>query len=331
MKRLIGGNLYFSHMILARYKSKQYLVFGLKISLLAITFSYLYSKLFTNESLSLEEFTTNLRNVGSFSATSVLIFLILSAANWIFEILKWQTLVSTMEKISFNTALKQTLAALTISLATPNRIGDYGAKAYFYSKEKRRKILLFNFYSNAIQMLCTLVFGSFGLIYFSMLFKNQYLLEIFGVILISSIGFFAIVYFLKDKNLIIKDFTIQNIIDYFKKLPKTAKYRSILFSLLRYLIFSSMFYAMLKFFGAQIDLAKAFPLIFAMYLLVSIVPMLFFFDVVVRGGVAVWLFSYLQVPELIVLCTVLAMWILNFVIPSIIGGFFVLTYKSKEE
>lgn len=318
-------------MIIARHKSKQYLVFGLKISVLAITFSYLYFKLFTNETLSLAEFTTNLRNVGSFSTTSVLLFLTLSGANWIFEILKWQTLVSTMEKISFNMALKQTLTALTVSLATPNRIGDYGAKAFFYPKEKRRKILLFNFYSNGIQMLFTLLFGSFGLIYFSMLFKNQYLLEILGVLIISFFGIFFIVYFIKDKNLIIKDFTIQNTIDHFKKLPKSTKYRSFLFSLLRYLIFSSMFYAMLKFFGAQIDVANAFPMIFAMYLLVSIVPMLFFFDVVVRGGVAVWLFSYLQVPELIVLSTVLAMWILNFVIPSIIGGFFVLTYNAQEE
>lgn len=170
--------------------------------MLAITFSYLYFKLFTNETLSLAEFTTNLVNVRSLSATSVLLFLILSAANWIFEILKWQTLVSSVKKINFNTALKPTLGALTVSSATPNHIGDYGAKAYFYPKEKRWKFL---------------------------------------------------------------------------------------------------------------------------------VPMLFFFDVVVRGGVAVWLFSYLQVPELIVLSTGLAMWLLNFVIPSIIEGFYVLTYQPYDQ
>lgn len=88
-----------------------------------------------------------------------------------------------------------------------------------------------------------------------------------------------------------------------------------------------MFYGLLLFFGATVSFREAIPLIFAMYFLVSIVPTLFIFDVIIRGGVAVWLFSFAGIPELIVLSTVLAMWILNFVLPAFLGSFFVLTYK----
>jgi hypothetical protein len=66
-----------------------------------------------------------------------------------------------------------------------------------------------------------------------------------------------------------------------------------------------------------------------MYLLVSIVPTIFIFDVVVRGGAAVWLFSFVGISETPVLCTVLSMWILNFVIPSIVGGIFMFTYRPE--
>jgi len=64
-----------------------------------------------------------------------------------------------------------------------------------------------------------------------------------------------------------------------------------------------------------------------MYFFASVVPTVFVFDVVVRGGIAVWLFSFAGIPEFTVLSTVLAMWILNFVLPSIFGSFFILTYQ----
>jgi hypothetical protein len=68
-----------------------------------------------------------------------------------------------------------------------------------------------------------------------------------------------------------------------------------------------------------------------MYFLVSVIPTFFIFDVVIRGGVAVWLFSFLGVPELVILSTVLAMWLLNFVLPALFGSFFVLTYQPATK
>ena len=64
-----------------------------------------------------------------------------------------------------------------------------------------------------------------------------------------------------------------------------------------------------------------------MYLLVSVMPSFFVLDVVIRGGVAVWLFSFLGVSEIAVLSTVFFMWILNTVLPALVGSYFVLTFK----
>jgi hypothetical protein len=75
---------------------------------------------------------------------------------------------------------------------------------------------------------------------------------------------------------------------------------------------------------------EAIPLILSMYLLVSVIPSVFIFDVVVRGGVAVWLFSLAEVNELIVLSTVLVMWILNFVFPAIVGSILLIKHKPES-
>jgi hypothetical protein len=67
-----------------------------------------------------------------------------------------------------------------------------------------------------------------------------------------------------------------------------------------------------------------------MYILASIVPTISIFDVVVKGSIAMFLFSYLDVNEFIVLSTTTLMWLLNFVIPSIFGSYFVLNFKLPK-
>jgi len=314
-------------MIALSSKAKQYLLAAAKVLVLAVCFGYIFYKLKNNPSLNFEEFKDAILSKGSVSGYFFILFLILAAANWFFEILKWQTLVSTFEKMDFSTALKQSLASLTVSLATPNRIGEYGAKAMFFESRKRKKILLLNFFSGGMQMLATVFFGSFGLLYLFQNFNIPLSVTTISYGLIGAILFFAVAYYFKEKELLLKGFSIANVIDFFRKIPLRTKFKILLFSIFRYLIFSGMFYGLLLFFGAYIPISEAMPLVFAMYFLVSIVPTLFIFDVVIRGGVAVWLFSFAGVPELIVLSTVLAMWLFNFVIPSLLGSFFVLTYQ----
>ncbi|WGF93172.1 lysylphosphatidylglycerol synthase domain-containing protein [Aequorivita marisscotiae] len=314
-------------MIAQSHKAKQYLLATAKVLVLTITFGYIYYKLKNYSSVDLEAFTSSVFSKGMVSGYLFLLFLILAAANWYFEIAKWQNLLSTVEKINFKTALKQSLAALTISLATPNRIGDYGAKALFFDVKLRKKILLLNFFSGTAQMFVTTIFGVFGLLYLLQNFNITYSITTVAIALVSVILIFVLGYFFKDKVLLFKDLSVARVFRFYYKLPRQVKLKTILFSVFRYVIFSVMFYALLLFFGGNISVSAALPLIFAMYFLVSVLPSIFFLDVVIRGGVAVWLFSLVGVSELTVLWSVLAMWLLNFVIPSILGSFFVFTYQ----
>ena len=307
-------------------KSKQYLLLALKVIILAVTFGYIYVKLTQNNSLVFSNFIANL-SFNRKSTLLVFLFFILAAGNWFFEILKWKTLTSIVAPLSFRTALKQSLSALTVSLATPNRIGDYGAKVMYFAPEKRKQVLLLNFFSNAVQMGVTCIFGLIGLIYTVQKFSVEYsttklILFLLCLLLLGIVG-----YLFKERQLLLKGLTISRVLSYLGEIQGGIKLKVGIYSMVKYAIFSFLFYKLLLLFGAEISFSEAIPLLFSMYLLVSIIPTIFIFDLVVRGGVAVWLFSLVGVSELAVLSTVLSMWLLNFVFPAIWGSFYVVNYK----
>ncbi|WP_415372136.1 hypothetical protein [Patiriisocius sp. Uisw_047] len=261
---------------------------------------------------------------------SILVILALTLLNWLLEIRKWKLVVSHLQTISFKTSLKQSLAALTASLATPARVGDYGAKAAYYPNEKRKQILLLNLFSNGMQMMVTAFFGMIGFCLVGLNYPLPVSTNKVGYILLGLFLSTLAVYFFRNKTLLIKGLSIKSVLTYFKGLSLKIKTGTALFSLLRYLVFSSLFVIVLVFFGAENGFVSLYIFIFTMYFFVSIIPSLFIFDVVIRSGVAVWLFSIIDVPEPTVLCTVLTMWLLNFVLPALIGSYFVMTFKPAE-
>jgi len=313
------------------HKSKQYLFALAKVLVLSITFGYIYYRLRQYATQDFIAFMKSFTSSPSAMASAIAVVVFLMLLNWYSETLKWQTLIRTMQKINFRTALKQTLAALTVSLATPNRIGDYGAKVLFFEKDKRKKILLFNFFTNAAQLFATVIFGSVGLTFCLSNYDIPYSTSTLFAMGIAGTSILVIGHFFRDKELFVKGFTVSNTIRFYRNLPTNTKLKVLLLSILRYFTFSSMFYFLLLFFGAEIEFYTAMLLIFTTYLLVSIMPSIFIFDVVIRGGVALWLFSFEGVSDFIVLATVLSMWLFNFVIPSIFGSAYVIRFQPVAQ
>jgi hypothetical protein len=93
------------------------------------------------------------------------------------------------------------------------------------------------------------------------------------------------------------------------------------------LVFSHQFYFLLRLFGVETDYITLMALITSMYLLASIIPGLALLDWLIKGTVAIWVFSFLGVNELIVVTITLLMWLLNFGLPAVIGSYFVLNFN----
>lgn len=313
------------------YKTKQFFFVLIKLSIVIGASYFIFNKLFHNDQLDFSVFVDFVSKNAAFSLKNVVFTSFLTIFNWFFEILKWRNLASFVKKTSFKDALEQSLGALTASLFTPNRIGEYGAKAIYFAKPFRKRILLLNLLGNMSQMFATLLFGVVGITFFLMTYDvniSYHRLSRFLIIMVIVVAF--LVFGIKQNRFSIKGFSIEKILSFVKNMPFGLHLKNIVFALLRYEIFSFQFYFLLKAFGVPISYWDAMVAITSMYLLASLIPSIFIFDVVIKGSVAVFLFSFLGINELVVLSVITIMWLLNFVLPSVFGSYYVLNFNWQN-
>ncbi len=315
------------------YKTKQFFLVLVKLSIVFGAGYFIYEKLANNSELSFSNFVQFTGKNNVFAPKNITFLLIFTIFNWFFEILKWQKLISIVQNISFKNAMEQSLGALTASLFTPNRIGEYGAKAIFYDSNYRKKVMLINLISNMLQMTTTLILGSIGFIIFVSTYDitvDYYKIGRLVILALLIIVFFG--FGIAQNRFKIKGFSISSIKTFIIDFSSRKLILGALLSFLRYGIFSFQFYYILHLFNVNIGYLDAMVVITSMYLLASIIPSIFIFDVIIKGSIAVYLFSFLDINPLITLCTITLMWLLNFAIPSCFGSFYVLNFKlSKQE
>jgi len=310
------------------HKTKQFFWLILKIAIVFLCAYFIYLKLFQNEKIIFSDFKQILLKNNAFSLKNILLLLIFTFFNWFFEILKWKNLVSSIQKISFFEASKQSLSSLTTSLITPNRVGEYPAKAIYFEKEKRKQILGLNFIHNIFQLSVTIIFGIFGISF--LLFKNKITVDFsLSYLILSVLIPFIVLLILAVRKIDYLKNQLQKIKVFNKKISTLLKRKIILLSIIRYLFFSHQFYFLLLIFNTDIHYFEAISAISAMYLIASIIPILSLFDVILKSAVAVFIFSFFEVEEIKIISISLLMWIFNFVFPALIGSYFVFTFKPK--
>jgi len=311
-------------MISIPHKAKQFLVLLIKLLIVGGAFYFIYTQLANNDKLDWTKFQKLVLEKQSFANIAFILFL--TFLNRFLEILKWQNLVEVINTIKLKEASKQVLGALTAGLFTPNGIGEYAGKALFFDKSQAKKIVFLNLICNGIQMILTIVFGIFGLLYFNANFDvitTKTVGILFGVlILIVAVLFFM-------KKISIKGYSIEKLIHKINGIPKQIHQKNILLAIGRYLVFSHQYYFLFLIFDVEIPYFLLMATIASVYFLASSLPTFQFLDFAVKGSVAVYFFGLLGVNEWIVVFISTLMWFLNVVIPVVIGSYLVLNLKSK--
>jgi len=313
------------------HKTKQFFFVLIKLSIVVVAFYGIYYKLTSNHALDLKVFYHFLEENELFSITTLLFLMLLTFLNWFFEILKWQLLVQPISTISFKDSAAQSLGALTASLLTPNRLGEYAAKVIYYKKSKRKAVVLLNLLSHFFQMTVTVLFGIIGLWTFQLQQKlGINYLKLFFFAFVALIILTSLLFLLNKIKMTIKGFSLEKLKHFFLKLPRLTLWYGLICSIIRYLIFSFQFFVLLKLFGVDIVYLEAMQVISSIYLLASVIPSLLIFDVVIKSGVAVYLFGLIGVNSVTILTVVTLMWVLNFMLPSVIGSYYVLNFKLPK-
>jgi hypothetical protein len=305
-------------MISISHKAKQLLVLLIKLLIVGGAFYFIYNQIAHNNQLNwvlfLEKFNKNKSFLG------IVFILLLSFLNRFFEILKWQNLVSYIHKISLFDATKQVLGALTAGLFTPNGIGEYAGKALFFEKSQTKNIVFLNLICNGIQLILSVVFGIFGLLYLG---YGKWVV----LLLVVIFGFLVLVFSLKKVK--IKGYSITDLIFKINEIPKSIYRKNNYLAVCRYLIFSHQYYFLFLAFDVLLPYFTLMATISTVYFLASSLPTFQFLDFAVKGSVAVYFFGLFGVNEWIVIFISTLMWFLNVVLPVLIGSYFVLVFKPK--
>lgn len=314
------------------YKYKPSIVLVLKLIIVIAALYFIYHKLIFNQLFSVTQLKQQLLFLFTYKLWIIILLFLFTDANWFLEIFKWKKLVSVEKKISFFDSYEQCLGSLTASLITPNRIGEYGAKALYFNKKLRKKIVVLNLIGNLSQLTITILFGFFGLLFlvsnYSFEFPKLNLIKLIVFLLLSFISFFWV----KKTNLWLNFKTyLKKLVFYINNIPKPIFYATLFYALGRYLVFSHQFYFLMRLLGVQTSYFETMNLIFSMYFIASIIPSLSLFDWAIKGSVAIWLFSFINVSALTIVTVTTFMWILNFAIPAILGSIFVLNFKIPKK
>ena len=309
-------------MISIPHKAKQFLVLLIKVLIVGGAFYFIYNQLANNDKLNWQKFIVLFQKNQSISGITFI--LLLSVLNRYFEILKWQNLVSFLHKISVGEATKQVLGALTAGLFTPNGVGEYAGKALFFEKSNAKKIIFLNLICNGIQMILTIIFGFFGLLYFNSLYHvitPKTVLVLLGILMLLFILLFSV------KKITIKGYSLEKLIHKINEIPKSIHQKNIFLGICRYIVFSHQYYFLFLAFDVGLPYLTMMATIASVYFLASSLPTFQFLDFAVKGSVAVYFFGILGVNEWIVIFISTLMWFLNVVLPVAIGSYYVLNFK----
>ena len=253
---------------------------------------------------------------------------LLMIINWLLEAKKWQLLTKTFFPLSIKKAFISVWSGVSTALFTPNRIGDFIGRISHLPEGTKKKGIVSSFYGSFSQWLLTIIMGWIAWI------------QLGDQIVSSKASFHVIstVYFLGIVLLLFLFLGKGNWLSSFKKWNKYKAYRPtsrvkvkiIFLSLLRYFVFTTQFYLLLYIMGVDLSYTLVLTKLGLFYLLTSLVPSTFWGEIGVKESLAVWVFSGLIINSLIVISATLLIWLINLIIPALIGNYFLIRKTASS-
>lgn len=280
----------------------------------------------------------------SWKSYSIWIVFLLMFLNYGIEAKKWKILISHLQKISFKTAIKSVFAGCSITMLTPNRIGEYGGRILFIAPEHRLAAISVTVLGSLSQLMVTLFAGTAGLIiikysnfysgnfqHLPWLIENVLLIVSLLACVISTLLYFHLSWVVKKISnyrifnkvlkylIVLNDFSGQQLI------------RIVLLSFVRYLVFILQYIIMLYLMNVQIDMFLCFWILSIFFLILAFAPTIGFIDLPLRAFAAVALFKIYSENIAGIQAASFGIWIINLIIPAFIGSFLILGIKFLKQ
>ena len=308
---------------------KKILATFIKVVVVAFAFWFIYNKLTKHNDL--REFVKLLDAIPNQQIWLVLgsVFLLM-LFNWGLEAVKWKQLIARVEQISLWRAVESVFCGLTWAVFTPNRLGEYGGRVFFLSPKRRIIGVVAMTVGNIGQLVLTNVFGAIAVCVFVHRFiplEPIIFAAVCGVAAVFAL-FFLIFYFnIKWLNGLL--LSIRFTRKYKKFYSVLARYRKrellqiLLFCLARYAVFTTQYIIMFLWLIPNLSVADIMMLVPILFFVQSTLPSLDLLDIGIRSVTALFFFKYVTTQNTAVVACIASIWLINIIIPAILGSYFV--------
>jgi uncharacterized membrane protein YbhN (UPF0104 family) len=273
-------------------------------------------------------------NLGEIKPGYLIASVVLVVFNWLLESVKWKYLTKPFEELTLLSSVRSILSGLTISLFTPNRVGEFAGRIAGLLPRNRLSGTMATWIGSYSQIIAILFFGTLAALLLPLpnlwLNKHQLLIIIcLAVILIVSLaGYLFIGKWIGSFRL--KRFEkLTPLVQTTKMYSKGLLTKVFMLSILRYLVYTTQYYLVLCFTGISIGILPAFCSIAFIYVVLTAIPTIALAELGIRGSVALAVLSPLVPYPVQILAATILIWIINLGVPSLIGAFSL--YRTRIE
>jgi uncharacterized membrane protein YbhN (UPF0104 family) len=263
----------------------------------------------------------------------------LMVLNWSMEAIKWRLLIRDVQAISFTRSLRSVFSGISISLLTPNRIGEYAGRIVYLKNINKGKGIVANIVGSFAQFIAAGFFGILGMVFYYYNFHGTYMpakeMWYFLPIIIGSTALILLL-LLAYYNLNKIAFWLESfeplkkwvrILEVVSRYNNNALLRLVLLSALRYSIFAFQYYLLLQIFKVPIPIVAALCCIFVIFWLMAIVPSIAIAEIGIRAEISVLILGAYSLNTLGIMSTSVVLWCINLIIPALIGALLLLGAK----
>jgi len=271
--------------------------------------------------------------------------IILSFANWGIEARKWQVLMQAVQRIGFWRALLSVLCGVTVSLNTPNRMGEYGGRILYVAEGNRIQAVSLSIAGGIAQLIVTVVMGCGGLVYL----LGQIHAET-GTIFGLSVFWVKVMLYLSvcgSLLLLLFYFRLSWLIRLVEKLPYSNRFvhyinvlenfdakillRLLFLSAARYGVFVIQYIFMLQLMEVNSNAWQSWWIVTVMFWMLAIVPTFAIADLPIRGKISQGLFGLVSTNALGILAVTFGIWFVNLFMPAVVGSLLILGNKFIKQ
>ena len=273
--------------------------------------------------LSIKQITTSKIHFSFF-----LFAMILMPLNWFMEIIRWKIILNGLFPVTWRQSIESVLTGTALGFITPARIGDYAGRVILLPEQYRIPSLACLFFNsiiqNSIHVLGGILFSAFFLhLYWPNYFSFSFLgFVVVAFVLMALVTIFLLPklsFYIMNKLAFLRESKWAVHFEFLKNVPFPVITAVVAFSIFRYGVYFMQYLLILEALDVNVSWLELSSGVAFIYILQSGMPLPPLLSFLGRTEIAILVWGQLQISATTALIATLSLWIMNLVIPSVVG------------